>query len=438
MILRMVITYVTGALSAIALCACSVMDTGPTRAYDTIAGARCNSTLGSYALSKTLLRIQVKGTDVDPNNARTALTALQEVSISDPNRVYCLDHLASPTAKDEISVVRGTPAFREETPRTAQTSTSLLTFVSSNTIDYTADIIRKVIRTIFIALSGDANFAPVARSLLPTDNPTIVLADLTFDPFNIVDVVRINEALRPLGFCILLEIGSYDTVTRDGRRFCSDHKYLRQQRARFEEAYATYEQAIDLPARVPGILYRPRQPFRVFIYAKDDPGGLNNWRLVRTAHLKLENISPVLSLGVERAIFSARRTAFLFDRGALVGWCVSKRSELLAAMEIPLEVVRSIVALPSAVLMVRIDEVTKNNELLSAERDLIKVQRQYISFLLDPKATTSPIPSKSKDTTPLPTKAPSLPKDFNFKTDTERQAPEFQDFSEVCTQPKAI
>jgi hypothetical protein len=239
--------------------------------------------------------------------------------------------------------------------------------------------------------------------------------------------------LRPLGFCILLEIGSLDTVSQDGRRFCSDYKFLRQRRARFDEAYAAYEQAVDLPARVPGILYRPRQPFRVFVYAKDDPKGLDSWRLVRTAHLKLENVSPVLSLGVERAIFSARRTAFLFDRGALVGWCVSKKSELLAAMEIPLEVVRSIVALPTAVLMVRVDQVTKNNELLGAERDLLKLQRQYIGFLLDSKATTSPLGTKNKDTN-FGTKGPELPKDFNFATDTARQA-DFAEFKEVCAQP---
>jgi hypothetical protein len=154
--------------------------------------------------------------------------------------------------------------------------------------------------------------------------------------------------------------------------------------------------------------------------------------------MKLENISPVISLGVERAIFAARRTALLFDRGTLVGWCVSKSSELLAAMDIPLEVVRSIVALPTAILQVRIDEVTRSNDLVAAERDLISLQRQYLAFLLNGNATSSPLPDKKKVALKADqTKAPAALTDFDFAADTKRQAASFDDFSQVCTPPKA-
>jgi hypothetical protein len=239
---------------------------------------------------------------------------------------------------------------------------------------------------------------------------------------------------------VLLEIGESDTVAREGTRFCGDHGYLRQRRASFDEAYANYERAIDLPTSVPGILYRPRQSYRAYIYVKDDPKGPDPWRLVQTVQLRLENISPVVSLGVERAIFSARRTAFLFDRGTLVGWCVSKKSELLAAMEIPLEVVRSIVALPTAILQVRIDEVTRSNDLAAAERDLISIQRQYISFLLNPNLTTSPLPNKQKDDlTAADTQKPSLQAladSFGFQTESQRQAAAFgSSFNSVCAAP---
>jgi hypothetical protein len=389
--------------------------------------------LGSYALPKTLLRVEVKGTDLDPAKAQTIMTALEEVTVADDDRIYCLDHLSSPTAKDDINIVRGAPVIAPPYGRNNQTSTNLLSFISSNSIDYTADIIRKLIRAAFIAISGKPDFTPIARSL-KADTPDLkLLANITFDPFSTFDVVRANSQLRSLGYCVLLEIGDVDTVAVEGQRFCSNHRYLEERRARFAEAYANYQRASDLPSSTPGILYRPRIPFRVFVYAKDDPKGSTAWKLVQTAQLKLENISPVVSIGVNRAIFSARRTAFLFDRGVLVGWCVSKRSELLSAVEIPLEVVRSIVALPTQVLQVRIDEVTKSNELLRAQTDLIKLQRQYISYILDPKADKPTSTQKASTNPALPT-PPAAVFDPAFVGDGAREAPA-TGFDQVCADP---
>ena len=437
-----------GLAIAMVLAACAVMDTGPTRAPDMpLAASRCESTLGSYALPKTLLRGEVLGTEPDPAKAQTALTALNEISIADSNRIYCLDHLSSPTARDTISVVRGSLAYKEAPPREPRTSTNLLTFVSSSSIDYTADIVTKIIRAIFIGISGKPDFAPVARSLRISDKDKLkyTLADLTFDPFDIFDVIRTNQAMRPLGFCVLLEIDALDTIALEGPRFCGDGRHLRKKRELFEAAYAQYERAIDLPTRVPGILYRPRQSFRAFVFAKDDPKRPEGWRLVQIVHLRLENISPGISVGLERALFATRRTALLFDRGALRGWCVSKQSELLAAMNIPLEVVRSIVALPTAILQVRIDEVTKSEQLVAAEKSLIVTQQQYIKYLLDPKQALPSSTMTQKGVSTIDTGAPDFPADIKsvLATTAEetaaRERPDFYtidaEFGKVCSLP---
>src|SRR6202035_5830097 len=98
-------------------------------------------------------------------------------------------------------------------------------------------------------------------------------------------------------------------------------------------------------------------------------------------------------VGVKRAVFATRRTALLFDRGTLVGMCVRKSSELLAATDIPLEIVRSIVALPSQILLVRIDQVTKDQTLADAENKLISLQQQYLAYLANP-ASAKPTDSQ--------------------------------------------
>ena len=105
-------------------------------------------------------------------------------------------------------------------------------------------------------------------------------------------------------------------------------------------------------------------------------------------------------------------------------------------MDIPLEVVRSIVALPTAILQVRIDEVTRSNDLIAAEKNLIATQRQYIAFLLDPKVMSSPLGDKEKPE--LVAKDTQRPAFFtDFATDGARQAKVFDEFGQVCKDPKA-
>ena len=118
-------------------------------------------------------------------------------------------------------------------------------------------------------------------------------------------------------------------------------------------------------------------------------------------------------------------------------------------MNIPLEVVRSIVALPTAIFQVRIDEVTRSDQLVAAETTLIKTQREYIKFLLDPAAAKPTSGMAQKGVSTMATGAPTFPSDLKTVLTTtdaeaaalaraaaEREAPDFgTEFSAVCKLP---
>jgi hypothetical protein len=72
-----------------------------------------------------------------------------------------------------------------------------------------------------------------------------------------------------------------------------------------------------------------------------------------------------------------------FDEGALIGMCTVKTSELLGAVQIPYEVVKSIVALPTEIFEFKIGNTSDNIELVQAESALLNAQRQYLDFLDD-------------------------------------------------------
>jgi hypothetical protein len=63
--------------------------------------------------------------------------------------------------------------------------------------------------------------------------------------------------------------------------------------------------------------------------------------------------------------------------------CLVKSSELQGAVAIPYEIVRSIIALPTAVFEVKIGNIGDNIELLNAERQVIAAQQEYLDFLAE-------------------------------------------------------
>lgn len=151
--------------------------------------------------------------------------------------------------------------------------------------------------------------------------------------------------------------------------------------------HTTRQRAIP---RMPGIVYRPRVEFQLHIFMKDDPDGSDRWLLRKSMPLPFENISPVLSLAVDRAAFTRKQMAFVFGKGSLERMCLFKGSEMLAAVQIPLEVVKSIVRLPTEVFQLQYDEVTQSSQLAKAQNDLLLAQQKYLALLNSPASTTDP------------------------------------------------
>lgn len=100
------------------------------------------------------------------------------------------------------------------------------------------------------------------------------------------------------------------------------------------------------------------------MYIKDDPNGRGVWRLGQIKNFHMENMMPILSVGISRAIFPTQRTGLVFDDGTLTNVCISKGSELESAIEIPLDVIYGLIALPSEMVRAAINDATAAKSLL--------------------------------------------------------------------------
>ncbi|HEY1544323.1 MAG TPA: hypothetical protein VGG01_18130 [Xanthobacteraceae bacterium] len=316
----------------------------------------CQSTLGAYYLPRGLLRLNVIASAADKATTITSggLDATINM-VADRAQAFCLDYLSLPTAQDIITVQRG--------------SNGLLQSITSDVTDETPAIVQTLAATsenlaIAAARSGELTAASAGESI-----------DVEFDPFVWAELIEVKRALRRFGFCIYVEGYSFPTrglgpaeALKAGREWCS--------RARVPEPVdpSMFFSTLPVPpeAMGHGVLYRPNAVHKVVILRKPDPFGPGPWTLYQVKRVELPNVSPILSIGVERALFARRKTAINFQNGILTDVSIDKGSELVGFVSIPLSVAKAIVDVPGQILTIRYNDTNNQIALLNAQSQLLQ------------------------------------------------------------------
>jgi hypothetical protein len=330
------------ALLTAATACTSVLETGR---LGQIEGIACRSSAGGYYLPKVLARLSVSRSDDKrgfklDNNTPTFQTVADR-----RHEPYCLDYLASPTSKDVIAVERGT--------------NGLLLKVVSNAEDRSTEIALKLIDT-----AENIAKAALRAGTLESAGPTET-ADLTFDPFDPLEMTEANRALRRFGFCAYIENHSFPDDHISPQKWCSDPHQERYVNP-YNMMLATTPVAPE--AMNSGILYRPNATHKLVI--RRSVGGRESWALFVTKHVEMPNVSPIFSIGVQRAMFATRNTELTFAQGVLTNIKIDKTSELENFSRIPLALAQAIVRLPTEIVQLRIDDTTNATTLANKQMEL--------------------------------------------------------------------
>lgn len=363
-------------LSAAAACT-TVFETG---SLNRVEGVACRSNVGGYYLPKLLVRVAVGPVDSATTGGRgfrlEKNTPDYQYVADRRHQPYCLDYLASPTAKDTIAVER--------------TSNGLLKQIYSNAEDRSAEIAFKLIDTAELLTVGALRSGGLGAAG-PRDT-----ADLSFDPFDPEEMTEVNKALRRFGYCVYIEGHSFTEAQISPQAWCSERSQ--------ERFVNSYNVMLAITPVVPemmntGILYRPNSTHKLVIRRKSDPTGREPWSIVVTKHIEAPNVSPIFSIGVYRALFATRKTELTFANGVLTNVKIEKDSELESFSRIPLRVAQAIVAIPTEVLQLRIRDVTSEQLLASKQAELIATLATLNQTKLDqPVATAvSGLPAGIKD-----------------------------------------
>jgi len=337
----------------------------------------CSSSLGSYSLPKSFIRVvigQKKGER--PDFVVFDATSLEKfkfqvVRRADPALTICLDYLSSVFAHDELKVIKEDPAATYDPETSATVSRQFLRTVVVNAADRSVQIARSLIQAAFVGISGDPDFGP--RALIQSTEKPEILTDLEFDPFDTRDTAEANARLSRFGVCLVLEGFTYDRGSLSVDQYCNSPSRARDRPPHVAELYAIKSREPVSPS-TPGVLYRPLQTYMISVYRKDDPSGRGRWTLSRRVDVALENLSPVISVGISRAIFARRNAVLQFTEGTLRTVCIAKSSEIENFVAIPFEVARSIVALPAQIVQVKINRIAQETELARVQDVFVKTQ----------------------------------------------------------------
>jgi hypothetical protein len=353
-LVRRVLTISSGGLLLLSLVsACTqVVETIPFDSESTGTDPACRSPLGAYYLPRGLLRFSATKTDMTITGTLSTTVNL----VPDRTQALCLDYLSLPTSRDVVTVQRD-PA------------TGLLTGLSSDVTDRTPQIINTLIAT------GE-NLAIAAGRTGTTGTPTTnETLDIEFDPFVYSELMAAKRAMQRFGFCLYVEGYSFPSASHSSgaslvaaQRWCS---------ARYPPAYQNPSARFSSPPVAPeimrtGVLYRPNMTQKIVLLQKADPDGPGPWLLYQTKRFEMPNVSPILSVGVQRAIFANRKTTLAFNNGVLTDVAIDKGSELAGFVQIPLAVAQAVVSVPGQIITFRLTDANNQAALLNAQSQLIQ------------------------------------------------------------------
>ena len=123
-----------------------------------------------------------------------------------------------------------------------------------------------------------------------------------------------------------------------------------------------------------GIYYRPLLPYELSIINE-------KFAIYYQETISLPNEAPILAVDLTRGPFITKKMTLTFKNGILTQMKVDKPSEVLAAMNIPLDIVKAVVALPTELIQFKMNYSSENKKLYDALLQEIQAKDALIDYL---------------------------------------------------------
>jgi len=248
----------------------------------------------------------------------------------------------------------------------------LLSSTKLTSTDRTADILVEIAKTISAVVMPGPRTASTEKQPEPEcpATPEPFVYENIFDPTIKEDVEEINNHLTKLA-----SIKSKGTNGENVEEAIFNVKVmgdkLTQESAR-KEGYSTdFKQESDQGDSLKGLLYRRLLPYIISVSMKNG----NEYIPMQSSLVMLPNKGPVSLLPYSAGPFVRTVYDVKFNDGILTQWDQNKPSELLAAVRIPIELLKAILSGPAEIIKLRFDLSNENKKLLEAQKTEIEAAK---------------------------------------------------------------
>lgn len=127
-----------------------------------------------------------------------------------------------------------------------------------------------------------------------------------------------------------------------------------------------------------GVCFRALRSYELISFKRDQ--GSNDYVVTEQRTIFLPDGSPRLCTPITRAAFVKKVTKLTFDNGVLTDVELNKPSQTLAFIDIPLAVVKAILALPTELIQLKIDYSNKDKALLDAQKGELEARQALLDL----------------------------------------------------------
>lgn len=304
-----------------------------------------------YFLPLIKVRLIAEGTSAPTERACT-LTLKETLTEPDPRYMFSLSHLSDIFADDQVTITLA--------------ANGLLTKVETTSEGKAGQVLLK--------LAELAKEIMKASAGLPTDVKALDLKkepfhyDVILDPTDAKAVGALNEDLNKRGCNLLIDVRPPEFPSATG---------VAQSETQTPRPAGGTSNPNDPPTAVRnGIFYRPALPYIISFKTKDESRATESIRTAQTIYLP--NAAPVLAFDIKRPAFVKFTQTVEFENGMLKSSSVTKPSEAVGFVSIPVELAKSIVAIPSELFKFRVETIQGEVGVLEAQRKLLEAQRQLL------------------------------------------------------------
>jgi hypothetical protein len=318
--------------------------------------------------------------------------------VADPDAALMLEYRPEPASKDEFKLAVG--------------ANGLLTSVNSTSKDETGAIILELAELAKQGLKASTGFAKLSSPVLPSDDEDERrrLCAKVLRKMSLTTEVNLSDVLRAGTSAGLAEQSAAlnDRAVRAMQNMALHTPTLVQSmtfdtrpRAPLPGTIST-EQLYIYPKKTgySGVVFRLMAPQKFGVEMSTSQANFGGGCRLSSAAAIVTNMPVMVADPLRTFVVDNSRTAFVSKTikmtvvdGVLTGLDVDKPSELLAAITVPVEVLKVIASIPAELLTIKVKQISDEKSLSAAQVDMLKLQIELIKqkqALLDAQAGTTP------------------------------------------------